>query len=341
MAGITLLNGEFLSTLSEAVGFKAGLALKKTDLIDIFPDGSIYKDLFTKDNQAYIRIHSSDIDDIFAQILHSLGNYPEPHAGLNMPRLLHKYCHDEKLHSIYLSVHELFLKHHPKMMDKAIEEGAKELDPTLFMTEVAKKFGKLGLDISYEIIVAISMDMQCKLLSGYKRIEWQDTIQLEDLFRSESLETKYGRFIDQRYINYLYMNQDKLFDMHWRKFEALTAEYFDREGYKVELGPGRNDGGVDVRVWKDEILSSDPPLLLIQCKRYKNKIDRAVVKALWADVSWENADSGLIVTTSSLSPGAKKDCIARGYNIKQVNKDILGSWLQKMRTPGAGIIMGI
>ncbi|MFH0958124.1 MAG: restriction endonuclease, partial [Pseudomonadota bacterium] len=317
-----------------------GLALKKSDLLDLFPNGSTYKDLFAKDNQTYIRIHSSELDDIFGQILYSIGSYPEPRAGLNMPRLFKKYCHDKKLNSEFSSILKLFFEHHPKMLDKAKAKREKSLDPTAFMTEATEKFGKSGLDISCEIIDAIIMDMHSNLLSNYKRFEFENIIDLEDLFKSESLETKYGKFIDQRYIDYLYKNQNKLSDMNWRKFEGLTAEYFCREGYKVELGPGRNDGGVDIRVWKDEVLESDPPLILIQCKRHQNKIDRTVVKALWADVSWENADSGLVVTTSSLSPGAQKDCIARGYNIKQADKKVIGMWLQNMRTPGTGIFLG-
>lgn len=163
---------------------------------------------------------------------------------------------------------------------------------------------------------------------------------LEDLFKSESLESQYGEFIDQRFINYLNRNHDKLGEIHWRKFEGLTAEYFDRQGYKVELGPGRNDGGIDVRVWKDNARDGDAPLILIQCKRYKEKIGRTVVKALWADVEWEKADSGLIVTTSSISPGAQQDCIARGYKIKQANKQIITQWLDTMKTPGTGVFMG-
>lgn len=128
--------------------------------------------------------------------------------------------------------------------------------------------------------------------------------------------------------------------MHWRKFEGLTAEYFSREGYEVELGPGRNDGGIDVRVWKNNKKAGDPPLILIQCKRYKDKIERTVVKALWSDMEWEKAGSGLIVTTSGISPGGLSDCQARGYKIEEANKNTIAQWLEKMKTPGTGIFMG-
>lgn len=54
----------------------------------------------------------------------------------------------------------------------------------------------------------------------------------------------YGTFIDQRYLNNLSINTDKLDLMHWRQFEALTAEYFERKGYRVDIGSGRNDGAL-------------------------------------------------------------------------------------------------
>ena len=65
-----------------------------------------------------------------------------------------------------------------------------------------------------------------------------------------------------------------------------------------------------------------------------------IVKALWADVVAEGAKSGLIVTTTSLSPGAKKTCVARGYPIDEANRQSLANWLSAMRSPYAGVFMG-
>lgn len=335
-------NGKWLSIFSEATGFKSGVALNKAHLLDLLPGGSPFKDFFAQDNDIHIRIHSSDIDDIFAQILYALGNIPEPRAGLGIPRAFNKYRGDEKLSSIHNGVMDLWVHDHwPKALEKAQLAKNKDINPEPFFKDVLKKFGRQGLQMGYEIIIAISDDMHTKLLSNFRQFNWKDTIELQNLFQSESLESKYGKFIDQRYIDFLYRNQEKLHEMNWRKFEGLTAEYFDREGYKVEIGPGRDDGGIDVRIWKEGTSDKDPPLILVQCKRYRNKIDKTVVKSLWADVQWEQADSGLIVTTSSLSPGAEKDCAARGYNIRQVDKSIIKSWLNEMKSPGAGIIMGL
>jgi hypothetical protein len=40
---VYLVNGEFVSTLSEAAWFKTGIALDKAQLIGLFPDGSGFK----------------------------------------------------------------------------------------------------------------------------------------------------------------------------------------------------------------------------------------------------------------------------------------------------------
>lgn len=133
-------------------------------------------------------------------------------------------------------------------------------------------------------------------------------------------------------------NNETLPSMHWRKFEELTAEFFAREGYQVELGPGSNDDGVDVRVWKSGQNATDHPHCLIQCKRHKKKIGRVVVKGLAADVDYEGAEYGLIVTTSELSPGARHTVSARGYPIREVDKGALGKWLTRLQTPGTGIV---
>ena len=59
----------------------------------------------------------------------------------------------------------------------------------------------------------------------------------------------------------------------------MAAEYLSREGYSVEIGPGRDDGNIDIRCWTDEKQAGLPPTLLVQCKRQKEKVGKVVVKA--------------------------------------------------------------
>ncbi len=120
--------------------------------------------------------------------------------------------------------------------------------------------------------------------------------------------------------------------MHWRKFEGLTAEFFKREGFRVQLGPGSNDGGVDLRVYPVDATPELPPMILVQCKRQKAKIEKMLVKSVYADVLEENATSGLIVTTSTIAPGAEATRTARNYPIDVADRTTLRTWLAKLRS---------
>ena len=180
------------------------------------------------------------------------------------------------------------------------------------------------------------------MLFPYSRLrytEWKDTVTLESLFKGSSKEPAYGKYIDQRFINYLSNNQHKLQNIHWRKFEELTAEYFVSLGYEVELGPGSHDDGVDVRIWeKTQNPTEDNPHIIIQCKRHNKKIDKVIVKGLYSDIQFYGAKYGLIVTTSELTVGARKTITTRGYSINEVNKYEVQKWLKELRTPGTGIV---
>ena len=120
--------------------------------------------------------------------------------------------------------------------------------------------------------------------------------------------------------------------MYWRNFERLTAEYFDRNGYAVTLGPGSKDGGVDIRLWPKDSDKTLPPLMLIQCKRYKqgSLVDVEYVKALWSDVDFEGAQSGLIATTARISPDGKRVCEARKYPLAFAENEAVKGWTRSM-----------
>jgi len=336
---ITFRNIELVSLLAESAGFKTGLTLDKQDIIELFPEESGFRHNLSVPDEKFIRVYSDDVDEMFSHILFQLGNIETPGCISSTIRLHHKYKNDPELFAIFNGMMKLWNDHLKLAMSEAVKLGVKVLDPEPFMRESFRQFGRVGLNMSKEIILGNADDMH-RRLSDIRRVDWKDEIALKDLFKSESLESQYGNFIDQRFINYLQKNNDKLNEMHWRKFEGLTAEFFTREGYKVELGPGRNDGGIDVRIWKSDRKEGDPPLILVQCKRYKQKIERTVIKALWADVEWEKASSGMIVTTSGISPGGISDCQARGYNILEADKNTISAWLDKMKYPGAGVFMG-
>ena len=99
-------------------------------------------------------------------------------------------------------------------------------------------------------------------------------------------------------------------------------------------------GGVDIRPWpSEETRESGPAAVLVQCKQQRRKVSNTVVKALWADVTEEGAGSGLIVTTSALSPSAAAVRTARDYDISETHRGTLKEWIHVLRTPGTGLFL--
>ncbi|RWC37996.1 MAG: restriction endonuclease [Mesorhizobium sp.] len=99
---------------------------------------------------------------------------------------------------------------------------------------------------------------------------------------------------------------DDLHRLHWREFEILLFRIFQSQGFAVELGPGRGDVGVDLRLWQRDPIGDI--LTLVQAKRYAagNKIDLTQVAALYGISAAESADKALFVTTSSYLPVARR-----------------------------------
>lgn len=167
----------------------------------------------------------------------------------------------------------------------------------------------------------------------------EDPVALISLFKSERLPAAKSGFFDQRFINYLSGRPELFQEINWRQFEGLAAEWLARSGYDVELGPGRDDGGVDVRAWNAGVKPGTPPVMIVQCKRENRKIGKVVVKALWTGVHAEKADTGLIVTTTDISPGAARVVEARAYPITVANRDEVRRSIAAMRKPAAGVVL--
>jgi restriction system protein len=329
---------EVFATLSEIVGYKTGLALTRQDIVDHLPEDN---DLWSGDGEKTLRLESSGYEALITRLLFRLGVTPRPYRVTPGIVLRNKYQGDPKkiaLLNAILEQHADFFD--ADFFDQHGREGG-PIDLTPFMIQVVNRYKtSSAIEMVEEFITELEIFLQSGPNLNFRQQEWKDVIALEDLFKSESLETYYGTFFDQRFIDYLSNNFDEIGHIHWRKFEGLTAEFFDRSGFTVEIGPGRNDDSVDVRVWPKDADKHLPPTMLVQCKRQKDKIEKVVVKALYADILEAQAQSGLIVTTSVLSPGAEKVCTVRAYPITQASRETLKQWITTMRTPYTGVFLG-
>lgn len=328
--------GTLAEHLSETAGYKAGLALSVDEICDHLAEGPGRMADIVRRSEAYgIRIRSEEYEAIHYRLLYRIGYTENELVGIPPGiREYHKYKHDSEL----LEIHERMQQICLEMLEEAVDRVENPINPMPIVDRCSEKLGPMGKVMACEFLIAWGNRLRASPYSRGRWVEWDSPLELRKLFTGTNQAPEAGRFIDQRYLDYLSNNTNRLQDMHWRKFEEMTAEYFEREGFRVEIGPGSNDDGVDVRLWKPDAPQDAKPTCLVQCKRQKAKIEKVIIKGLAADVQFMEADYGLIVTTSTLSPGAEATITARGYPIQAVEHDAVIQWLKRLRTPGTGIV---
>ncbi|MDQ0012005.1 restriction system protein [Variovorax boronicumulans] len=338
MSGIFLPRDLFVAYISEQIGFKSGLALSLDELISHTDIKSKLHTQLSSAEATHVSIHHHELLDSFQMILHRLGVLPHPVAYHAPTFFRFSPRNDAIRQSVIEGVFDLLAGEKDWLLPKP------GLELSQFLRNAEERWGYLGQELAKEIVDMMYLYRIGSLceFDRFRRIDWNGTIELKELFSSESLDAPNGHFIDQRFLDYLGANFSAIDTMNWRKFEGLSGEFFSRAGYDVEMGPGRGDGGVDIRVWKPKInKNGNPPTILIQCKRQKSSIEQVIVKALWADVVHEGAESGLIVTSSRIAPGSQRLCSARSYPVRVEERASLARWLKALRTPGSGILTSI
>ena len=339
MGGMWFKGGQFVAVVSEIVGYKSGVALSRSQMIELLQDEPRYQRALQITDDATFRTRSEHIDDLIAKLLYRLGSSDTPESGL--PLLAAPYYRDPVKGPMALNLAQMWIDHMKREVDEIGAGRAERLiSPVPFLNQALEQYGPVGAEIALGMVTDLVNYFHRNPWSNARPVEWHDTTKLDELFESENLSPQHGKYFDQRFVNYLYQNFNDIDKINWRKFEGLAGEYLERSGFKVDMGPGRNDGSIDIRAWAEDKTPGLPPTMLVQCKREKKKVGKVVVKALWADIYDEGAKSGLIVTSNALSPGAEKVCEARNYPIEQANRTTLRKWIEAMRTPGSGVFLG-
>lgn len=114
------------------------------------------------------------------------------------------------------------------------------------------------------------------------------------------------RDVDHQLMTMVQRNPDMVFELSPRKFEEISAELFSRLGYTVTLTPTSKDGGKDLIVVQSNDLSSI--MTFVECKRYARDkpVGLQIVERLHGVVERGRATSGLILTTSHFTRGARR-----------------------------------
>jgi restriction system protein len=318
-----------INSLLDIVVVKSGLVISEDFLIGIlvqgYPDEEMFKDYNSKKGMT-IRMRSENFDEYCWLVRKRLGELDESDSPLLLNDF-EKYLEwDSKGYNI-VGVHERFIE----LMAEAYDpDNPTLIDPNPIVDKILEE----KIAPAEVVINALENIMHNQKMSNnikpVEEILWDGGIDLNKLFQDEHIPLVASQFIDQKFINYLAVNPEKLEYMHWRNFERLTAEFFNRQDYSVELGPGSNDGGIDIRVFdKNATLK---PYIIIQCKRHKetNDVKIETVKSFYSDVQFEGAVKGLIATTSRVAPGGKKVVAIRKYPLQFAENKEIDSWVKAM-----------
>lgn len=343
MGSISMSARSLISSVSEIVGYKSGLALSLRELNGFARER--YDDIWPATTRGGVRVRSEELEGLIAWLLYRVGNTPTASTAPPITRLFHQ-LRGTSLETVFLTISERWTRWLSDEMSRVEREPgyqqrvhSRGLDPTSFVEGVLNEFGTDGAQIAIALFRGLDLQMHQSPWTSMRRMNWREPLKLRELFESEGLDAEYGSYIDQRFVDFLAANLGELDRMNWRKFEGLVAEYLDHVGYDVQIGPGRKDGGIDVRAWSPDAKRVGPAALIVQCKRQRKPVEALVVKALWHDLKAENAERALIVTSNTLAPDAHEVCAARSFEVMPAERATVKKWLTAMRTPWSGIIL--
>lgn len=130
---------------------------------------------------------------------------------------------------------------------------------------------------------------------------------------------------------------ESIFSLEPRKFEELLAELLTDMGWDVELTKATRDGGKDILAYLDTDLGKI--LCLVEAKRYRS--DRTVgvdlVRNLFGTLCDHQANSAMLITTSSFSQDAIQFQQRHKYQLNLRDYGDVVKWIQNYKNR-AGII---
>ena len=139
------------------------------------------------------------------------------------------------------------------------------------------------------------------------------------------LNTEDKRFIDSKEVLQNMDPGENIAKMGWEEFEHLCRELFEKEfassGATVKVTRTSRDQGVDAVVFDTDPLRGGK--IVVQAKRYTNRVDVSAVRDLYGAIINEGAIKGILVTTSHY--GTESYNFSKDKPITLINgKELLG-----------------
>ena len=129
-------------------------------------------------------------------------------------------------------------------------------------------------------------------------------------------------------ITFLSKHPKLVYDINPRKFEEVVAEIFKDMGFEVIITPKTRDGGNDIRAIRKDTIGT--LLFLIECKRYapNRPVGIEVVRSLYGVTMAEQANCGIVATTSYFSKDAKEFASKVKYHLSLRDYNAIKGWIK-------------
>lgn len=165
----------------------------------------------------------------------------------------------------------------------------------------------------------------CHIYSSDSELQQEFTDYFRFKWFQKLLTSEYDSAHQELY-EYFAKHPDRLEEVHWRGFEKLIASVLKNNGFRVELGPGRSDGGVDIRLWSHDAVSET--LTLVQAKRQsrKNPVKIDAVRSFAQVLADEGANRGLFVTSSRYLPQVKRFSETKRWRLQLADSTDVSNW---------------
>jgi HJR/Mrr/RecB family endonuclease len=133
---------------------------------------------------------------------------------------------------------------------------------------------------------------------------------------------------NQAMVDALRKRPEDIFKLSSRKYEELVAELLSDMGYDVELTPATRDGGKDILAYFKTDCGTF--LCLVEAKRYRSdrKIGVELVRTLYGTLLDYQANSAMMVTSSSFSKDAHEFQKRHEYQLSLRDYTDLTGWIQ-------------
>ncbi|MFO1482956.1 MAG: restriction endonuclease [Verrucomicrobiaceae bacterium] len=151
----------------------------------------------------------------------------------------------------------------------------------------------------------------------------------ELLFQQEGKAPLFVTDINDEVKRFFARHPERLYDLTPRKFEILIADILKDLGFETHLTQTTRDGGRDIYAFLRNAATSF--LMFVECKKWKDNVGIEIVQRLHGTCTINNADKGMIVTTSFFTEPAKDEHKRIATKMELVDFEKFKDWLARYK----------